>query len=55
MSPEDYIMLVRFLIKLSKSLREIEISQYSHGWDEHKEEREYFEAWMNKHFPGVKL
>ncbi len=42
MSDEEKKMLFSMLIKLSESLREYEISNYSHGWDKHKEERDYF-------------
>lgn len=43
MNDEDLRMLFSMLIKMSKDCASYGINNYNFGWDEHKEEREYFE------------
>lgn len=52
MKNEEEVMLIQMVVKMSKALASLEISHFSHGWDEHEEEREYFEKWLNsENFP----
>lgn len=43
MTEEDLKMLFRMLIKLSEDCKIYGENNFSWGWDEHQEERKYFE------------
>lgn len=48
MKREEKIMLYSMLVKLSKDCKQYGESNYSYGWDEHQEERNYFEELLEE-------